>query len=472
MTKKSYLLFLSAIALLLLSSCINGYSTDALHGETECMTEERNIVNQAYFGEFINDIYNNQPIGPSGEVILARYFGGMYFNNESVLTVQVLEAAFAHAASATAIEEMRALGILISTVEFAHQDIMATIDALNNAFESARELGATSWWSCAKNRVTVGLDPYTDEQKALFTAFLYEHSINPAMIIIQQAVTPEMRDARAASIATAIQSPGGKIVLVGEVEVSRTGIAFSLENRTDLQFNYGAPWDLAYYTNGHWTPVEHLPGAGSGYWLAWGASLQSGGIDRYRQEWTYRFGELPPGRYMFIRDGWLGEWNPDQDRVYATFEFFITADCPVSLSPQPETHYWPAPIILVEFGDVTPTGMTMVVQNQSAYDIDHRVQILFIVPERYAVSDDWWEWQQHSLPFLPVEGYWIDHLMQGEGFLPSGRQLEFALDWTTVFGELAPGEYVIALSLGGRAFPPHPTGFILSDTLLVAFVVE
>ena len=504
MVKKLSLLLLTVIALLLLSSCLDGYYDGALLEETlsqfveepdlpGCIREELlaqgftdewidmliadgiclvNMANQVRFGEFTDDIYNNRPIGPSGEVILQRYFGGLYFNDEGVLTVQVLAAAFDHAPSATAIEEMQELGIIVTTVVFSSQELHATLYALRDIADYARDLGVTSWGMGAENAISVWLDPYNDEQIALFMAFVREHSINPATIIIQEAVTQEARDARAASIATATRFPSDEVVLIGEVGVSRTGITFALENRTNMEFNYGAPWDLAYYANGQWTPVEHLPGAGGGYWLSWGASIQGGGIKQGCQEWSWRFGELPPGRYMFIRDGWLGEWNPNQDRIYVAFEFYITEDSPESLPPRPEIYYWPDPITLVEFSDVTPSGMTMVVQNESDYDIDHRAQILFIVPARYVISDYWWDWQEHHLPFLPVEGYWIDHLIQGEGFLPSGGQLEFTLDWTTVFGRLEPDEYVILLSLAGRAHPPHPTGFTSSDTLMVTFVVE
>ncbi|MCL2421241.1 MAG: hypothetical protein FWD03_05225 [Defluviitaleaceae bacterium] len=270
-----------------------------------------------------------------------------------------------------------------------------------------------------------------------------------------------LMDHRIASITTAVQSPGDQIVLVSDVEVSRTGIAFALENRTDLEFNYGAPWDLAYYLDGQWTPVPHLAGADSGMWVSIGFSLQGGGIQQYRQAWDWEFGELPPGRYMFIRDGWLGDWDPDQDPVYALVEFTISEDSPAYLPPQPDKP-WPDSIYLVAYDSITPNGMRIVVENISPYNIDHRVQILAIVHESDAVSDDWWQWEQ--LPFLPVEGYWIDHLMQGHGFLLSGEQLAVQLDWVAVFGELSPGDYRIILDLGGQAHPPHPTGWVFNES--------
>lgn len=265
----------------------------------------------------------------------------------------------------------------------------------------------------------------------------------------------------------AIQLPADRIVLVGDVEVSLTGIAFSLENRTDLGFNYGEPWELAYYADGHWMPVPYLPEVSDKIWVCIGFSLQSGGIQQYRQDWDWLFGELLPGRYMFIRDGWLGDWHPIQDRIYVRFEFHITEDSPVYLPPVSNDEL-PSIINLVEYGNITPNGMFMVIENVSPYDIDHRVQILAMVPERYAQSDYWWEWR--SLPHLPVEGDW-DHIMQGEGFLPSGGQLEFSLDWAIVFGELPPGEYRVVLDMAGQAHPPHPTGWARGEIIVISFTI-
>ena len=79
-------------------------------------------------------------------------------------------------------------------------------------------------------------------------------------------------------------------------------------------------------------PVPYLPGAGSQVWPSIGYSLQSGSVKQFSQEWVRRFGELSPGRYMFIRDGWLGEWQKNQDAVYALVEFYITEDSPETLS--------------------------------------------------------------------------------------------------------------------------------------------
>ena len=501
MSRKTITLLLAALALLLFVSCINHYTTSMTHDYTsaEVSTDELtareelisvghteewldtleadgvcldNMRNQMHFSGFADRVYHNQPIGPSGEVIMARYFGGLHFNDSGVLVVTVLDGAFAHAASATAIEEMREFGIIVETVEFSYEDIMANLEALNNVVEGARVAGATSWGIGALNRIELRLDPYSEEQKAIFNDFLYVHAINASMILISPAVTPEMQDWRAAYVATAAAFPRDRIAHVGEVEVSRTGIAFMLENRTDYEFTYGAPWDMAVfdYASGIWVPVTHLPGAGGGAWTMQAYMLQSGGIQRYRQNWEWRFGVLPPGRYLFIRDGWLGEWDRNRDNTYAVVEFVIPEDSPEYLPPAPDD-VWPEIINLVEYHNITPYGMTVVIENISAYDLDHRAHIMFIVPKRYAVSDYWWDWQRYQLPRLPASGYWIDYLTQGEGFLPGGGQLEFALDWEAVFGQLPPDDYIIALDLGGRAHPPHPTGWAFGSTLMISFSI-
>ena len=446
-----------------------GWSEEMIDSLADSGITMENVINQARFSEFAQQIYNNQPIGASGEVLAQQYNGGIYFNDQGILTVMVLDAAFAHEPSATAIEEMQALGIIVRLARFTHQALLDASDALFEVWESAREAGLSSSGIGAENRVTAWLDPYNDEQKAIFTEFLRENSLNPAMFILAPAVTDEMRDHRTASVAAAIASPDDQIVLVGKVEVSRTGIIFTLENRTAQEFNYGARFDMAYYSNGEWLPVPHLPGAGGGTWTLQGYMMQGGGIKESRQNWEWWFGQLSPGRYMFIRDGWLGGWSPDQEPVYALVEFFITEDTPVYLPPQADISYWPSVINLVEYSNVTSAGMTIVIDNISPYDIDHRAQIIAIVNENDVRSENHWEWP--SLPFLPVDGYWIDYLMQGEGFLPSGGTLEFTLDWTAVFGELPPGEYRIVIDVGGRAHPPHPTGWQFGDMVIIAFSV-
>jgi len=446
-----------------------GWDEDTLDSMVADGLSLRNIYNQSRFMDAAQAIMQGEPYGPSGEVIASQYLGGIYFDELGILNVTVLAGAFNHPASVTAIDEMQAMGIIVYVVEFNQQDITAAIDRLNNMHQLAQEAGATSWGQGAENGVTIWLDPYTPEQMAIFVTFLQAHNIDPAIFIITPAVTPEMRDHRANNIAEAAAHPRDIIALVGDVEVSRTGIAFSLENRTSESFGYGAPWDLAYFYGGQWIPVTHLPGAGGGMWTMEGYDLQAGGIKSYRVNFEWFFGELAPGRYMFIRDGWLGGWSRDMPRTFAVVEFEITTATPLYLPPEPEEEWLPY-LQVVSHSNVTPVGMRVVVENISAYDIDHRAQLIFIVPAEHTTTGYPWEWWEYHLPILQFEGEWEDHFMQGHGFIPAGGRLEFDINWEAIFGELPPGDYKIDLSIGGQAHPPHPTGWGFGDGL-IAFTV-
>jgi len=214
-----------------------------------------------------------------------------------------------------------------------------------------------------------------------------------------------------------------------------------------------------------------MPGAGGMPWPGYGVSLHSGGVNASHREWSRRFGQLPPGRYMYIIDGWLGDWSPDQDTVFLVVEFYVTEDCPVELPPRPHGEFERV-IRLVEYRDITPGGMTIVVENSSQYDIDHRAHIRLLVEERHADdSTNWWPWRPYQLPFLPVEGTNVAYLIQGQGVLPGGGQLEFRLDWSGIFGELEPGEYRIVLDLNGFASPPHGIGWVYGEESIIFFKV-
>ena len=325
MTKKAFSLFILILTLLLLTSCAyNNYSIAGAEYDESPYGNLESIPNKLHFNIYADKIYNNQPIGSSGKVIALEYIGGIYFTEEGMLTVTVLDAAFDHYESAVAINEMVERGIIIRSVEFTYQQLMATIDALNEIFENVHDAGSRSWGlGTIENRVIVWLYPYTSEQKAIFKNLLFEHLINCSMVTFRPAVTQEMSEERAAFITSAAQSLNNQIVLTGEIELSPTDIVFSLENLTDFYFYYGSFWDMAYYLNGQWLPLPHLPGAGGGSWTLELRVLQGGATRQYRKSWDWRFGDLPAGRYMFIRPGWFGDWSPNQDYIYVLVEFFI-----------------------------------------------------------------------------------------------------------------------------------------------------
>jgi len=282
------------------------------------------IYNQSRFNQYPDKINNSQPIGDSGNIIAPQYYGGIYYDDKGILTVIVLDQAFSDAASAAAIAEMQALGIIVRTAAFTDQQLNAAMSTLNALSDRTVNAGACSWGlDSQQNRVTVWLDPFTDAQKALFMKLLVDASIDPAMIAIVPAVTPEMSKQRETAIASAMQSDDDRITHVETAAISSTSIKFSLENRTDLDFFYGAQWDMAYNVDGRWMPVQHLPGQGGGVWNSLLYSLQSGDSEQFEVDWEWRFGELPPGRYVYIFDGYFGEYSPDHEIVYVTVEFTI-----------------------------------------------------------------------------------------------------------------------------------------------------
>ena len=311
---------------------------DMGYPETELDTMEASgislerILNQSRFYEYADKIMNNRPIGPSGMIISPQYAAGVYFNENGILTVTVLDEAFNDLDSTIAINEMLALGIIVKTAVFNEQELLAAMDAINQIAEKVNRAGATGWGLDTKgNRVNCYIDPYTDEQIALVLELLREVSVDPAMIAFKQAVTQEMHDRRAESVAAAAKSPDGLVTLVGEAEVSRTDVSFSLENCTETEFCYGAHWDMAFFSDGLWIPLNHIPGAGGGGWPDILYTMQSGETKQFIYAWVWRFGELGPGRYMILIDGWFGNWSQHQEPVYAVVEFDITADSPIFL---------------------------------------------------------------------------------------------------------------------------------------------
>jgi len=351
--RKCLVLIVSVIAILVLSACGYGVIGGPLpaHNDSPAVQDDldfrelllamgfpeeeldmmeasgislESIHNQSRFNQYTDKLNSSQPIGDSGNIIAPQYYGGIYYDDKGILTVIVLDEAFDDAASAAAIAEMQELGIIVRTAAFTEQELNTAISTLNALSDRTVNAGASSWGlDSEQNRVVVWLDPFTNEQKALFMELLFDASIDPAMIAIIPAVTQEMIEQREANIAAAMQSDDDRIAHVGTAAVSSTSILFSLENRTDLDFYYGAQWDMAYNVDGRWAPVQHLPGQGGGVWPSILNGLQSGDSEQFEVEWAWRFGELPPGRYAYILNGYFGEYRPNHEIVYVTVEFTI-----------------------------------------------------------------------------------------------------------------------------------------------------
>ena len=133
--------------------------------------------------------------------------------------------------------------------------------------------------------------------------------------------------------------PSHRIVQATDVQVSRTAIAFHYGNRSFRVLMYGSTVavELVHYVGGHWQPVPPvqfvLP-------LLYGRSIFPGftRFDVFRFE--YRFGELPPGRYMLIREYSRGNRSGARDMEYLMVEFTVTERTPLNLRPTRRISWW------------------------------------------------------------------------------------------------------------------------------------
>ena len=134
-------------------------------------------------------------------------------------------------------------------------------------------------------------------------------------------------------------TPSEFIIQEGEVLVSRTSIAFYYHNPTNKTFIYGSHWELAHYVEGKWQPVPFaFSGLFGGQLIP--LSIEGGQTKFDVINFGYRFGELPPGRYMFIRSHslitpGLLPW----DLEYMLFEFIVDENTPYALDIK-QPHLW------------------------------------------------------------------------------------------------------------------------------------
>jgi len=148
--------------------------------------------------------------------------------------------------------------------------------------------------------------------------------MNPPQTPVEPGGVSPQREIYVASVLAGELSQ--TIVLVGEVQVSRTAIAFYFYNRADKDYMYGRHWELAHYIDGGWQPVPHTP---SYFHRALPSDAESiaGGDTKFEFHFfDFFFGELTPGRYMFIRSHWQS--GRHRDREYMLIEFMIDEDTP------------------------------------------------------------------------------------------------------------------------------------------------
>ena len=88
------------------------------------------------------------------------------------------------------------------------------------------------------------------------------------------------------------------IVLVGDVEVSRTRLAYDIQNLTEYRYSCGG-WQLARFVRGRWEPVPFVY-HGEVVVLFGDCSLSANQMRR-RETWLdHLFGALTPGRYLLV----------------------------------------------------------------------------------------------------------------------------------------------------------------------------
>ncbi|MCL2531626.1 MAG: hypothetical protein FWE40_05665 [Oscillospiraceae bacterium] len=88
--------------------------------------------------------------------------------------------------------------------------------------------------------------------------------------------------------------------VVSGVAATPAGMSFKLRNDSADGFFYGYAFDIARYDDGQWVAVSYI--IDNAAWFALGFTLLSGETQDYEIDWAWLFGELAPGRYMFIRD--------------------------------------------------------------------------------------------------------------------------------------------------------------------------
>ena len=105
----------------------------------------------------------------------------------------------------------------------------------------------------------------------------------------------------AEQIRTALEHGQSEIVvLYGEASPSASGITYYFQNLSHEEVTFGLNWILAEYVHGQWLPMPFLPDAILDI-AAIAIIIDAGQIQRETISFLNWHGELPAGRYMFIR---------------------------------------------------------------------------------------------------------------------------------------------------------------------------
>ncbi len=98
---------------------------------------------------------------------------------------------------------------------------------------------------------------------------------------------------------------------IKEDSLSSTGFELILTNEgTECRFEFGyiGGCMVEKYENGQWSEVEPKSLQGAGYAILF--RLEPGESLEFKDGWSQRYGELPPGKYRYIKP--VEKWQPKQ----------------------------------------------------------------------------------------------------------------------------------------------------------------
>ena len=260
-------------------------------------------------------------------------------------------------------------------------------------------------------------------------------------------------------------SPSQRVVLVSDVDVSKTAIAFNLLNNTDARFNYSALYRLAKYLDGIWV---NAPTVGMAPPTGLGGQLNSGDVRAERVSFHPSWhGNLSPGRYMYIRSlmstcryslcprCWLSNCSSSE---HLLVEFTIDENTPLHLPPEsrvsdrgwppaPFEHLTtPAHITVAGYSGLSPTGISLTFENDSPYNFTFDSSATL----------------QHY-----TNGIWRSIEPMARRYsqtmeLAANSQTTVQFNWAEFYGALPRGKYQLVSS-----FASPPTGRMITHTFTI-----
>jgi len=280
-------------------------------------------------------------------------------------------------------------------------------------------------------------------------------------------------------------TPSEIIVPIGEIEVSRTEIRILIENQSGVNFQVGGQWEIAQFVDERWQPISFRPEIDRTIpMLDIGMlfTLFAEGIRGDGTNWYWLFGELPPGRYMFIRHydspelGPVYQW-PREGREFLMIEFTIDEDTPISLPPQPSgivrgRSFFPpfAPNHTVTSELVLPISQAEVSKTQIRFQAENQSEINFIYGAPWEIAkfiDGRW----HPVPFRPeINAQTLEFFSVYLMF--AGETKYVYVDWDWIFGELPYGRFMFIQSYF-EYMPDQPFFFPIHgrEFLMVEFAI-